>query len=144
MTRRLMLCDCEGTMRLDAEAIGRATGFACGKIGTALCTSGIGGVAEALEGDAPITIACAQEAPTFAALAEELGVEAPACIDIRDRAGWSDEAEAATPKIAALLNVTAAAARRGARRRVRRDGARFSGAPDVALPPPRSSPTRSR
>ncbi len=107
MTRRLMLCDCEGTMMLDAGAIGAATGMTCGRTCTALCTTEIGRAADALRGTDPVTIACAQEAPAFAALAEELGVAAPACIDVRDRAGWSDEAGAAAPKIAALLTVPA-------------------------------------
>lgn len=39
----------------------------------------------------------------FEELAEELGVEAPDFVDIRDRAGWSDEAEKAGPKMAALV-----------------------------------------
>lgn len=52
------------------------------------------------EGD--LLIACGQEARRFAALAEGLGVDAPRCVDIRDRAGWTEDADP-TPKQAALL-----------------------------------------
>ncbi|MFT5344143.1 MAG: ferredoxin, partial [Paracoccaceae bacterium] len=38
----------------------------------------------------------------FEELAEELGVEAPGFVDLRDRAGWSDQAADAGPKMAAL------------------------------------------
>ena len=34
---RLMLCDCLGTMRPDAAAIGKATGLACAKVHSHLC-----------------------------------------------------------------------------------------------------------
>ncbi len=39
----------------------------------------------------------------FEELAEELGVDAPEFVDIRDRAGWSDEGENTGPKMAALV-----------------------------------------
>ena len=99
---KLLLCDCGGSQTLDREAIGAATGLECSKVHTALCTRQGDLAAEAIAaGD--VIVACGQEAETFAALAEDVGAEAPPCVDIRDRAGWSDEGAAATPKIAALL-----------------------------------------
>ncbi len=99
---KLLLCDCAGTQSLDRAGISEATGLACSKVHTGLCTREIDLAAAALqEGD--VIVACQQEAHTFEALAEELEVPAPLTVDIRDRAGWSDEGRAATPKIAALL-----------------------------------------
>ncbi len=99
---KLLLCDCAGTQTLDADGIARAAGLACSRVHTALCTREIDLAAEALATGETI-VACAQEAQTFRALAEEIGAAEPLCVDIRDRAGWSDEAQQATPKIAALL-----------------------------------------
>ncbi|MEM7508345.1 MAG: 4Fe-4S binding protein [Pseudomonadota bacterium] len=97
---RLMLCDCTGTFSPDASAIEAATGLACQKIHTHLCRAEAGQAAEALK-SGPRLIACAQEAASFTELAEDLGVEPPLTVDIRDRAGWSDEPSG--PKQAALI-----------------------------------------
>ena len=48
-------------------------------------------------------IACQQEAHRFVALAEEMDASAPDFVDIRDRAGWTDDAGDTTPKMAALI-----------------------------------------
>lgn len=103
---RLLLCDCTGTMRPDTDAIAKATGLRCEKVHSHLCRSQAGAAAAALRSGEPVIVACGQEAPAFAALAEELGAEANlTCVDIRDRAGWSDEESgpAAGPKMAALV-----------------------------------------
>ena len=135
MAPRLFLCDCGGTQDLDAKGIAKATGLACSRVHSGLCTHQIDRAAEALQGKDEVIIACGQEAETFAALADELDVAAPLCVDIRDRAGWSDEGGDATPKIAALL---AGALRGRAPARtmdVTSDGVCLViGASDVALP----------
>ncbi|MFT7059185.1 MAG: ferredoxin [Pseudorhodobacter sp.] len=101
MTKHLILCDCSGSQKIDAAGISAATGMRCSRVHTGLCTTGLKAAATAIsEGNA--LIACAQEAPRFAELAEELGVDAPEFIDIRDRAGWSDDANT-MPKMAALI-----------------------------------------
>ena len=46
---------------------------------------------------------CAQEARTFEALAEELGVPAPPTLDLRDRAGWTADTASTLPKMSALI-----------------------------------------
>lgn len=48
-------------------------------------------------------IACQQEAPRFAELAADIEAPLPAFVDLRDRAGWSDDAGATLPKMAALI-----------------------------------------
>ncbi len=104
MPAKLLLCSCGGSQDPDRDAIAAATGLACSRVHSALCGREVDRAAAALkEAEGEVIVACAQEAETFAALAEELGQEPPLCVDIRDRAGWSDEAGAATPKIAALL-----------------------------------------
>jgi ferredoxin len=104
MTTKLLLCDCRGSQRLDGDAIAKATGLSCPGVHTELCGRQIERVAAALLApDAEVIVACRQEEETFAALAEELDVAPPLAIDIRDRAGWSDEGAKATPKIAALI-----------------------------------------
>jgi len=102
MAKTLMLCNCDGSQTLDANAIGEATDLKCSIIHNGLCTSGLDTLAKLMP-DGDLIIACAQEADSFNDLAAELDVPSPHCVDIRDRAGWSDEGKSATPKIAALL-----------------------------------------
>ncbi|MEO1292542.1 MAG: 4Fe-4S binding protein [Pseudomonadota bacterium] len=103
-------------MSLDVEAIAGATGRAC-SLASNLCQREIGVAEAALTSTdpGPVIIACGQEALTFDELAADLEEvaaaegEAPSPLrslvtaDIRDRAGWSDEAGQATPKQVALL-----------------------------------------
>ncbi len=101
MTKRLILCDCLASQSVDSTAIARATGLSVSRVHTALCTREIDSAAR-LMADGEVIIACAQEADRFAELADDLGVAAPHCVDIRDRAGWSDD-KVSSAKMAALL-----------------------------------------
>jgi ferredoxin len=99
---RLLLCDCLGTQAPDAEAIREGTGLACERVCSHLCGAEQGVVEEALASGERVIVACGQEAPRFAEMAEEAdGLERLSCIDIRDRAGWGEAP--AGPKMAALL-----------------------------------------
>jgi ferredoxin len=101
-TPQLLLCDCTGTMRPDAGAIAKGSGLACDKVHTHLCRAQASVAVEALKSGAPVIVACGQEAPAFLELAEELdAADRLLCVDIRDRAGWSDDK--AGPKMAALI-----------------------------------------
>ncbi|TMM51079.1 4Fe-4S binding protein [Sulfitobacter sabulilitoris] len=102
MTDKLLICDCMGSQTVDADGLTRATGRACSRLYSSLCTDQIDLAAKAMA-DGPVTIACQQEAPRFAALAEELGCDVPGFVDIRDRAGWTEAGENPTPKMAALV-----------------------------------------
>lgn len=100
MTRQLILCNCGGSQAVDAEGIAKATGLACSRVHTALCTREVARAAELIgQGDA--VIACQQESALFTALAEEIAAEVAGFVDLRDRAGWSDGTDA-TAKMAAL------------------------------------------
>lgn len=102
MVKTLLLCDCLGSQSVDAVSIEQSCGMVCSKVHTALCTDQIDLAAKAIAaGD--VTIACQQERRRFEDLAAELEVEAPGFVDIRDRAGWHDDAGDATPKMAALV-----------------------------------------
>ena len=101
---RVFLCDCEGTMPLDGKALSKGLSDSSVTLCTNLCRVEVDRFSDAIGGDGRILVACTQEAPLFqetAALAEsksEIGYT-----NIRERAGWSAEADAATPKILALL-----------------------------------------
>ena len=100
----LFLCDCEGSMSLDRKKLQRAAKESTCRFGSAFCLSEAGRVREVLEAGGEVTVACGQEAPFFLELAEELGAaNRLRNVDIRDRAGWSEEGSRAVPKMAALL-----------------------------------------
>ncbi|MGV6805839.1 MAG: 4Fe-4S dicluster domain-containing protein [Ruegeria sp.] len=102
MVTKLILCDCAGTQVLDGSEISTACGVQCSKVCTSLCTGELRIAAELLQSDDQIVIACGQEAPIFRELADELGVDHPGFVDLRDRAGWSEQGSESTPKMAAL------------------------------------------
>ncbi|AUH33439.1 4Fe-4S binding protein [Paracoccus tegillarcae] len=98
---KILLCDCLGSQKLNPARLEQATGQSMSSVHTDLCLRQIDAAASAIaEGD--VLIACGQEARRFAEIAAGLGLDAPPCVDIRDRAGWTDDADA-TPKQAALL-----------------------------------------
>ena len=102
MAGTLLLCDCAGSQKIDPASIEAGAGIACSRIHSALCTTEAGAAAEALRGG-DAAIACQQEWARFEEIAAELEAPAPLLVDIRDRAGWSDEAAQAGPKQAALV-----------------------------------------
>ncbi|KUJ85785.1 (4Fe-4S)-binding protein [Ruegeria marisrubri] len=102
MVKKLILCDCGGSQSLDSDGLAAACGVACSRVHHALCTSELGKAAELLQQGGQAVIACGQEQVTFRELAEELDVDAPGFVDLRDRAGWSEQGADAMPKMAAL------------------------------------------
>ncbi len=99
---RLLLCDCLKSQSIDAGQIEQATGLPCSKVHTELCRKEAANVADALR-KGGVLIACQQERQVFEDLAADLGVDDPGFVDIRDRAGWTEDMEAVTPKMAALI-----------------------------------------
>jgi ferredoxin len=99
MTKKLILCDCLGSQSINAETIAEASGLVCSKIYSSLCMDQVNDAAkEMTSGD--VIIACQQERATFEALAEEIEAEIGGFVDLRDRAGWSEDK--ADAKMAAL------------------------------------------
>ncbi len=101
MTKTLITCDCMGTQSIDAKALSAATGFEVTPPCHALCTAQIELAAKGLTSGNAV-LCCTQEARTFEALAEELGVEPAPLLDLRDRAGWSADAAPKLAKMSAL------------------------------------------
>ena len=99
MTKTLVLCDCLGSQDLDADKIAQGCGLACSKVYSSLCTEQIEQAAKEMAGG-DVIIACQQERQTFEELAEELEIDAPGFVDLRDRAGWGEGD--ASAKMAAL------------------------------------------
>src|SRR5437763_13072627 len=98
----LLICSCEKTRPLDAQAIGRGCS---GKITQAnqLCGQELERFKQALADGAPVTVACTQEAPLFREVAEPFPQAQLGFVNIRETAGWSNDAAAAGPKAAALI-----------------------------------------
>ena len=100
----IKLCNCNQTMALDTKALALALKLdAPPAIHTELCRREVAAFSEALKGG-DCLVACTQEAPLFAELAEQGGAKHELkFVNIRETAGWSKESKQATPKIAALL-----------------------------------------
>jgi ferredoxin len=108
-SRNILLCTCEGTMPLDAEALRRACG---GAPATAdrLCRAEMDRFRAMAAGAAPLTVGCTQEAAVFTAAATAAGRSTPVdFVNVRETAGWSKDAAAAGPKMAALIAAAAEA-----------------------------------
>src|SRR5438552_13777305 len=98
----LLICSCERTMPLDAQAIAR--GCAAGVTqANQLCGLELERFKEALADGVPITVACTQEAPLFREVAENFPQAQLTFVNIRETGGWSNDAAAAGPKAAALI-----------------------------------------
>src|SRR5262245_32629637 len=102
--RTLKICNCNKTMALDAKALARALKLGSPvRMHTELCRKEVGSFQEALKDEACV-VACTQEAPLFAEIAETAhSATRLKFVNIREHAGWSKEGAQATPKIAALL-----------------------------------------
>jgi ferredoxin len=101
--KKLLVCNCAETMPLDAARLGKACGQSV-HVHRELCRSELANVEAAAKAGAPCVVCCTQEAPLFDETFAEHGAETTvAYVNIRERAGWSDEAAAAMPKIAALI-----------------------------------------
>ncbi|GGG84495.1 ferredoxin [Salipiger pallidus] len=104
MAKTLITCDCLGSQSIDADGLAKATGLDVAPPCSALCTKQIDIAATALtaEGAEDTVLCCTQEARRFEDLAEDLGVPAPALLDLRDRAGWSADPAPKLAKMSAL------------------------------------------
>jgi ferredoxin len=104
----VVICSCEDTMPLDADAVRR--GCRGKEVTTArqLCRSELDRFRALAAGTAPLTVGCTQEAPLFSELAIENGRTSPLSFaNLRETAGWSRDGARAGPKMAALLAAAA-------------------------------------
>src|SRR5262252_6526142 len=100
----ILICSCEDTMPLDDSAVRR--GCRGAEVATArqLCRAELEKFRAAAGSGEPLVVGCTQEAPLFSEVAGSADVT---YANIRETAGWSKDAHAAGPKMAALLAAAA-------------------------------------
>ena len=103
--KKVLICDCEGTMSLDTRALARALDVPeAPALNTQLCRAQLANAEAASKGGQPVLIGCTQEAPLFLETKAEMeNAAALSFVNIRERAGWSKDGAKAGPKIAALI-----------------------------------------
>ena len=102
--KNVLICDCEGTIKYDKKTLSKLFDGAQVEINTHLCRSQIENFSKSVAEGEPMVVACTQEAPLFIETASTIDPEAKiSYTNIRERAGWSDDAKASLPKIKALL-----------------------------------------
>jgi ferredoxin len=102
--RKILICSCDDTMPLEPAAVRSACRSAEVIQGRQLCRAELDRFRDAAMSGVDLTIACTQEAPLFL----DVAVQTPDAgklgfVNIRETAGWSKDARAASPKIAALI-----------------------------------------
>ena len=107
-SRSILICSCEDTIPLDAEAVRRVCRDTVVIAGRQFCRTELERFRKAAAAGEQITVACTQEAPLFDEIADEIeGSGALTFVNIRETAGWSKDAAAAGPKMAALIAASA-------------------------------------
>lgn len=104
-----LVCDCAGSMSIDGTALAKACGAGgTMAIQTQLCRGQIDHFRQALAAGTPLLVGCTQEAPLFRETAADAGSASEiSYVNIRERAGWSEQADRALPKLVALLTEAA-------------------------------------
>src|ERR1043165_2413963 len=102
--RNILICSCEDTMPLDAGVVRHACRGSEVTTAHQLCRAELEKFRKAVAGGDPLTVGCTQEAPLFSEIADDADVR---FANIRETAGWSKDAGAAGPKVAALLAIAA-------------------------------------
>ena len=98
--KEILICDCEGTMKLPDKALTKI--FNAGEVivNTHLCRAQIGNFNNAVSDGEPMLVACTQEAPLFIENSINSNPDSEiSYVNIRERAGWSKQGEKALPKI---------------------------------------------
>jgi len=108
-SKSILVCNCNKTMPLDAKALTRALQLKTPVVvHHELCRHQASMFEAGVKQGGDVLVACTQEARLFGELAEQIDPNAEVSfVNIREQAGWSVEADKATPKIAALLAAAA-------------------------------------
>src|SRR6266436_5816405 len=101
---KILICSCEDTMPLDKAAVERGCRGADVSTARQLCRAELEKFRAAAAGGEPLIVGCTQEAPLFSETAGDADVT---YANLRETAGWSKDADAAGPKMAALLAAAA-------------------------------------
>ena len=106
--RTVFVCSCERSIPGFGDSVARGCRSAVVQSGDQFCGAELDRVQGALSAGGAITIACTQQAPLFREVAEDAGFEGDlAFANIRETAGWSEQAASAGPKAAALVAMAA-------------------------------------
>lgn len=106
--RNFLLCTCADTMPVDGPCIRRACPGALAPTAHQLCRAEIERFVSLAKDPTPLVVGCTQEAAAFTTAAGQAGRAQPVTfVNIRETAGWSADAAAAGPKMAALLAAAA-------------------------------------
>ena len=106
--RNILICSCEDTMPLDADAVRRGCRGVEVVEGRQLCRAELERFRKLAAGGAPMIVACTQEAPLVREVAAGIeGSGGMTFVNMRETAGWSKDAKAAGPKMAALIAAAA-------------------------------------
>ncbi|HEV8681125.1 MAG TPA: 4Fe-4S dicluster domain-containing protein [Stellaceae bacterium] len=104
--RTLLVCSCDDTMPLDSGALARGCAGVRISQGRQLCRAELDRFRTLAAAGLPLTVGCTQEASLFREVAGDRGSELT-FVNLRESAGWSDEAAQAGPKMAALAAAAA-------------------------------------
>src|SRR5262249_6330936 len=96
----ILICSCEDTMPRDEPAVRRGCRGAEVTTAHQLCRAELEKFRAAAAGGEPLIVGCTQEAPLFSEVAGSADIT---YANIRETAGWSKDANASGPKMAALL-----------------------------------------
>ena len=100
--QQILLCSCDDTMPPNADAVTRTCRGATVKTARQLCGAELERFRAAAATGEALLVGCTQEAPLFTEAAAPSEVDM-AFVNLRETAGWSDEAADAGPKMAALV-----------------------------------------
>jgi ferredoxin len=104
--RAIVVCSCEDTMPLDAQALRHGCRDARLVTGRQFCRAELESFRGLIASGAPVTMGCTQEAPLFREIADQSAGKVT-FVNLREHAGWSADAASAGPKMAALAAAAA-------------------------------------
>lgn len=111
MTTQYKICSCNQTMPLDQAAgakLGAALNVPPLAVADQLCRREVSQYITAIAGVDDVVIGCTQERALFSEVAQNKNTVAPLrFVNLRETGGWSSEAGASLPKMAALLAAAA-------------------------------------
>src|SRR5215469_7036002 len=103
---KILVCSCEDTMPLDADALARGCRNSDIVTGRQFCRAELDRVRALARSGAALTVGCTQEEPLFREVTEDSGADLR-FVNLRESGGWSADAAKAGPKIAALATAAA-------------------------------------
>jgi ferredoxin len=99
----ILLCSCEDTMPLDADAVRRGCRGAEVRTAKQLCRAELERFRATAARGGSLVVGCTQEAPLFEETAGQDRAPDITFVNVRETAGWSEQAADAGPKMAALI-----------------------------------------